>query len=136
MDCLFCKIINREIPAEIVYEDEQVLAFLDIYPRSPGHTVVIPRVHATTIVDLPYVEINPLFSVVKRVTARIDAALTPQGFTIGLNHGSVSGQTVPHIHVHIIPRYDGDGGGSIHSVVDYHTDESLASVGSKIRHIK
>lgn len=133
MDCLFCKIVQKEIPSETVYEDEKTMAFLDIHPRSLAHTVVISRHHSPTILELPAAEIGPLFEAVKKVIALIETKFSPQGFTIGINHGKISGQTIDHLHVHIIPRFEGDGGGSIHSVVDNPPAESIQWVGEKLR---
>lgn len=130
--CLFCKIINKEIPAEIIYEDVETLAFLDIHPRSSGHTVVIPKVHAENILDLPEGKVEPLFKAVKKITAMIEKGLNPHGFTIGINHGKVSGQAVEHLHIHIIPRWENDNGGSIHSVVNNPPKESLEEIKNKI----
>ena len=117
-DCLFCAIASKQIPAEVLYEDAHALAFLDIMPRAAGHTMVIPKVHAANILELPEEEIGPVFSAVKTMTERIAEVITPDGFTIGMNHGDVSGQTVKHLHVHILPRFQNDGGGSLHSVVN------------------
>lgn len=133
MDCLFCKIAKKEIPAEIVYEDEKTIAFLDIHPKAPAHTVVISRYHSPTIVELPKEEIAPLFETVKKVIELIQTKLLPQGFTIGINHGKISGQTIEHLHVHVMPRFEGDGGGSIHSVVDNPPKESIQEIGKKLR---
>src|SRR3989338_1074160 len=118
MYCLFCKIVSREIPSEKIFEDDAAFAFLDIHPLAPGHTVVIPKVHAQNILDLPEAAVGPLFSVVKKITAALNSALKPHGFTIGINHGKVSGQAIDHLHIHVIPRFEGDGGGSLHSVVE------------------
>jgi len=136
MDCLFCKIAKKEIGAEIVYEDADTLAFLDVRPRAPGHCMVIPKVHAENILDLFDDKVEPTFLTVKKVTAKLLKALNPQGFTIGINHGSVSGQVIDHLHIHIIPRFENDGGRSIHSVVDNPPKESLKEIADKIRKIK
>lgn len=129
MDCLFCKIAAKEIPARLVHEDDHALAFLDIHPRAPGHAMVIPKVHAVTLLDLPDGEVGPLFAAVKAVTVKIENALKPDGFTIGVNHGDASGQTVKHLHVHVIPRWSDDGGGSIHSVVNNGAKASIEEIG-------
>ena len=79
MDCLFCKIVAKEIPSLVVYEDDHALAFLELHPRSPGHTMVIPKVHAPTIADLPDAEVGPLFIAVKKVAELLkNAALVPR----------------------------------------------------------
>ena len=133
MDCLFCKIINKEIPAEIIYEDGEAVAFLDIHPRSSGHTVVLPRHHAENILDLPDEKIEGIFKAVKKVTELLNKSLMPDGFTIGINHGKVSGQTIDHLHIHIIPRWFNDGGGSVHDVVNNQPKESLEEISKKIK---
>jgi histidine triad (HIT) family protein len=132
MDCIFCKIIKKEIPAHIIYEDEKTLAFLDIHPRTEGHTMVISKFHAENIVDLPLKEIAPLFETVKKMAELLKNKLKPAGFTIGINHGRVSGQLVDHLHVHIIPRYANDGGSSLHAVVNYPPRETLEKIKEKI----
>ncbi len=131
-DCLFCKIANHKINSEIIYEDKAILAFLDIFPRSKGHVVVIPKTHFENMIDLPEESVGPVFKAVKTVTKMINEALTPGGFTIGINQGRISGQAVNHLHIHIIPRFVGDGGGSLHSVVNNPPKESLGEVKSKI----
>ena len=136
MECLFCKIANKEIAADVVYEDGKTAAFLDINPRAPGHTMVISKTHSRNILDLNDEEIAPLFLTLKRVTAMIDESLKPDGFTIGANHGSVSGQVVDHLHVHVIPRWKGDGGSSIHSVVTNPPAEAPGTIAEKIKKSK
>ncbi len=135
MDCLFCKIAHKEIPSEIVYEDGQTLAFLDIFPRAPGHAVIVPKQHAENILDLPDSLVASLFLTVKRVTDILNKSLEPRGFTIGINHGKISGQVIDHLHIHVIPRYDGDGGGSVHSVVNNPPKESIKDIITKIKSV-
>lgn len=132
MDCLFCKIINKEIPAEIIYEDGETLAILDIQPRSPGHTMILPKVHAENIIDLPEGKIKGVFIAARKAAALLEKSLRPDGFTIGINHGKVSGQTVDHLHIHIMPRWHGDSGGSVHDVVNNPPKESLKDIKNKI----
>jgi len=109
MDCIFCKIISGEIPAYKVYEDDSVLAFLDITPVNPGHTLVVPKKHFETLLDLPEEEAAKMISVVKKITPIILAAVESDGFNLNLNNGTVSGQLVNHVHWHIIPRFSADG---------------------------
>ena len=132
-DCLFCTIVAKRIPAEIVYEKDAVLAFLDIHPRTPGHTVVVPKQHVKTLLDLDQAMVAPLFSAVQDITKRLSRALTPDGFTIGINHGKHAGQAIEHLHIHIMPRFTGDGGGSVHTVVDNPPEESIGEIAKKIR---
>ena len=114
--CIFCRIIRGELPAHKVYEDERVLAFLDIHPSAPGHTLIIPKVHEERIEDLSEEEAEAIFKVLHRLTGRIQAAVDAPSSTIGLNNGPESGQEVPHVHIHVIPRFRGDMGGIIQGV--------------------
>jgi len=134
MDCLFCKIAVGEILAKKVWEDENVFAFLDINPSSPGHTVVIPKKHASTMFEFSREELGVFFDGVKKVMQKIkDSKLAPQGFNVGINHNGVAGQEIMHLHVHIIPRWKNDGGESIQSIIKKHSQgESLESVLAKI----
>lgn len=132
-DCLFCKIANKEIPAEVIFEDTHALAFLDIMPKAPGHTMVIPKVHARNILDLPEAEIGPLFAAVRKIAERLTRSLKADGLTIGINQGEASGQTVEHLHIHLLPRFKGDRGGSIHSVVSNPPEDSLAEIAKRLR---
>ncbi len=127
-DCLFCKISKKEINAKIIYENENAVAILDVNPRAPGHSMILPKNHTENILELPNGEIKGVFQAVKNVTALLKDKLRPDGFTIGINHGRASGQVVDHLHIHIIPRWGSDGGGSIHSVVDNKPEKSLEEI--------
>ena len=106
-NCLFCKIISKEIPAEIVFEDEHSLAFLDINPRAKGHTLLIPKKHATDIRDLADVDQKAFMNSLQSLsTALMDYS---EGLNIVQNNGSVAGQVIFHLHFHLIPRRQGDG---------------------------
>ncbi|OGL88652.1 hypothetical protein A3H75_00640 [Candidatus Uhrbacteria bacterium RIFCSPLOWO2_02_FULL_51_9] len=126
MDCLFCNIASGAIPSYHVYEDDRALAFLDIHPLAKGHTLVIPKMHGGTILDLPEDEVAHLFRAVQKTTARVKEIIKPDGFTLGVNHEI--GQDVPHLHVHIIPRWHGDSGVNIHDVVRAGSDVSVEEV--------
>ena len=106
-DCLFCAIASGEQPAEIVLADEVAVAFLDSRPVFKGHVLVIPRDHYETLADLPAELVGPLFTRVQRVSAAVPAALGAQGTFVALNN--VVSQSVPHLHVHVVPRTRGDG---------------------------
>ena len=131
-DCLFCKIVAGKIPAQKIYEDGHALAFLDIRPRSPGHTMVIPKEHAPTLVALPEAEVSPLFAAIKQVADMLMKKLKPDGITIGINQGRASGQEVDHLHVHLIPRWHGDKGGPIQSIVNNPPSEPVEEIRKKI----
>ena len=107
-DCVFCAIAAGEIPCFKVYEDELVLAYLDINPFSEGHTLVIPKAHTTGLLDTPEETLAALLARVKKVAAHLKAALPCDGFHILQNNGAAAGQTVGHIHFHIVPRRNGD----------------------------
>ena len=117
MDCLFCKIIQGQIPGYKVYEDKDNLAFLDIKPHAEGHAVVIPKIHAETVFELSAEQNKKLMAAVVKTMEKIRDTLNPAGFNVGWNHNPAGGQVVPHLHIHIFPRYHGDGGGSMHSIV-------------------
>jgi len=131
--CIFCRIVKGEIPAEKVYEDDHALAFLDILPRSPGHVMVIPKTHAKTFLDLPENLIGPFFLAAQKVLGMLKKALAPDGFTLGINHGKVSGQEVDHLHLHIMPRWRGDGGHPLQSVISNPPSEELRIIADRIR---
>jgi len=132
MDCVFCKIAKKEINAYTIFEDESVCAFLDIHPLSLGHSVVISKMHAENIIDLPLELVAPVFLGVQQVTKIIKKTLNPDGFTIGINHGKWAGQDMDHLHIHIIPRWKDDNGRSIHSVVKNPPTELLTETKNRI----
>ena len=134
MDCLFCKIAKGEIPAKIVYEDDFAIAFLDISPCAEGHTVVIPKQHFEKFTDMEEKDAGNLFASVQKVAKAVEKALDIQASNIGLNNGRAAGQEVPHVHVHIIPREEGDKGGAIQSIVKtYPKTDNLEELVNKIR---
>ncbi len=109
-NCIFCAIAAGEIPSFKVYEDDDVLAYLDINPFSEGHTLVIPKIHATGMLDASDELLATVVARVKKVAAHLKTALPCDGFNILQNNGAAAGQTVPHLHFHIVPRR-GEGGG-------------------------
>lgn len=115
-DCIFCSIVAGDVPSRSVYEDEDTFAFLDVNPLSRGHTLVIPKGHYSRVADLPDAVGDALFGRTHRLAPAIEAAVDADGVTIGVNDGSAAGQEVPHVHVHVVPRFEGDGAGAIHSL--------------------
>ena len=103
-NCVFCAIAAGEIPCFKVYEDDLVLAYLDINPFAEGHTLVIPKVHTTGLLDTPPETLREMIVRVQKVAARLKASLPCDGFNILQNNGPAAGQTVPHLHFHIVPR--------------------------------
>lgn len=108
-NCTFCKIINKEIPSSIVFEDEDVVAFMDVHPANTGHILVLPKKHVQSLLDLDNVFASSLFSVAKNIcTAIKKTSIKCEGFSFRMNDGKAAGQEVPHLHLHIIPRFDND----------------------------
>ena len=107
-DCIFCAIAAGEIPSFKVYEDDLALAYLDINPFSKGHTLVIPKAHAAGLLDADDKMLSELVLRVKKVAAHVKEKLGCDGFNILQNNGEAAGQTVRHIHFHIVPRWNGD----------------------------
>lgn len=101
MDCLFCKIIKKEIPASIVFEDDKAIAFNDISPQAPVHILVIPKQHVSSVSELKDLEVlKDLFSVMKNIAAA--KGIDKTGYRIVINHGRDAGQAVPHLHFHLL----------------------------------
>lgn len=109
MDCIFCKIVKGEIPCSKIYEDDKILAFLDINPVHKGHTLVIPKEHHEGIIDMPDDTLGELAKVAKKLAKAVKKATGVDGFNIVQNNGADAGQDVFHFHLHIIPRLKGDG---------------------------
>ena len=107
-NCVFCAIAAGEIPSFKVYEDDIVLAYLDINPFTKGHVLVIPKEHTEGLLDTPDATLAAVIARVKKVAAHIKEALPCDGFNILQNNGEAAGQTVRHIHFHIVPRWNGD----------------------------
>ena len=108
-DCIFCKIASGELPSYKVYEDERVVAFLDIRPVNAGHTLVIPKVHSKNIFDVSPDDWQAVAEVVRSLAGKIEKAVAADGVNIAMNNREHAGQVVDHAHVHIIPRFKGDG---------------------------
>jgi histidine triad (HIT) family protein len=108
-DCIFCKIIAGELPSTKIHEDEHVFAFLDIRPVNPGHTLVVPKKHSTNIFDISEEDWMAVQKAVRRIARAIETGLGADGVNINMNNREHAGQVVPHTHVHIIPRKQGDG---------------------------
>ncbi|MFC7167318.1 HIT family protein [Halospeciosus flavus] len=123
-DCIFCQIVNGEIPARTVYEDDDVLAFLDANPLAPGHTLVIPKEHRETLDEVPPEPGEMMFAAIHYLTPIVEDVVDADATNIGFNNGEAAGQEVPHVHGHIIPRFEGDGGQPIHAVAGERPDLS------------
>ena len=106
-NCEFCSLVRRDREASIVFEDDRTMAFLDIRPVNDGHTLVIPKNHYETIYDIPDDEIAYVYKVVKRVASAIRDGVKPDGISVTQHNGRAAMQRVFHLHVHVIPRYEG-----------------------------
>jgi histidine triad (HIT) family protein len=111
MDCVFCKIRDGLIPSTRVFEDERTMAFMDINPLSEGHCLVIPRVHAATIFEADEADLRAAIVTAKRVAKAIREVLHPDGLNLLQANGAAAFQSVPHFHLHLVPRWTGDGKG-------------------------
>ncbi len=129
--CTFCKIVSKELPSDIVYEDEDIIAFLDKNPVFPGHTLVIPKEHYKTLLDIPDPILAKLFSDIKFISRAVMKATGSEGIVI-LNNTIVS-QSIPHAHVHLIPRNYKDGFYKYLPRQRYHYKEGEQPIEIKIR---
>lgn len=127
-DCLFCKIVAGQIPAEKVFEDEQVVAFLDIHPVNIGHTLVIPKAHHANLYETPDETLAHLMATVKKLSTAIKSALDADGINIEMNNDEASGQIIFHAHIHIVPRFVGDGFTHWHGTRNYAEGEAAQIV--------
>lgn len=133
-DCIFCKIINGEIPSAKVYEDDYVYAFLDISQVTKGHTLVIPKKHEKNLYELSEESAKHVFSAVPKIAQAIRDAYNPVGLNLLNNNEAPAGQSVFHFHVHLIPRYgEGDGFGAVWKThQDQYTSEDLQQIAKDI----
>lgn len=107
LTCVFCRIVRKEAPASILYEDDKVLVFLDIRPLNEGHTLIIPKKHYETVYDMPEDLVCRIYKLVKRMAVALKAATEADGITIIQQNGHAAGQEIFHMHVHVVPRYEG-----------------------------
>lgn len=108
MDCIFCKIVSNEIPSVKVYEDDRVFAFMDINPLNDGHILVIPKAHAATIYEITEADFLAVTSATHKLAAAVKKALNPDGINLMQLNERAANQVVPHLHIHIVPRWSGD----------------------------
>ena len=132
-DCVFCAIAAGEIPCFKVYEDDIVLAYLDINPFTSGHTLVIPKDHFTGLLDTPPEVLKEMVARVQKVAAHLKTALPCDGFNVLQNNGAAAGQTVPHLHFHIVPRNGAGEGGGISFAGRKGDMDSLKALAERIR---
>ena len=130
-ECIFCRIVRKEIPCYKIYEDNDILAFLDRNPVNPGHTLVIPKKHYETILNADDETLKKLAIAIKKISNAMYKGLKLNGFNIGINQFSAAGQVVPHLHVHIIPRKENDNL-RLWPTREYESEEEKKRVQEKI----
>ena len=139
LNCLFCRIVSGEVSAVVVFEDDDTLAFLDHRPLFPGHTLLVPREHYETLTDLPAKQVGPLFNNAQLLARAVESAMEAEGTFVAMNN-RVS-QSVPHLHIHVVPRRRKDGlKGFFWPRTKYKSEEDMAvvqqKISAKIKHIK
>lgn len=136
-DCEFCKLVKKEGHVSCIYEDARVMAFLNIKPTNEGHALVIPKMHYETIYDVPDEEVAYLFKIVKKVACAVKKGVDAEGISITQHNGRATGQYIFHVHVHVIPRYEGDKltVDARHTIQDIHetSRERLDATARKIK---
>ncbi|BBF44673.1 bis(5'-nucleosyl)-tetraphosphatase (asymmetrical) [Lachnospiraceae bacterium KM106-2] len=135
-DCIFCKIANGEIPSATIYEDNDFRVIMDINPASKGHAIILPKTHAANIFEVPEDVASKIFVVAKKVATAMKEVLNCDGVNVLQNNGEIAGQTVFHLHMHVIPRYEGDQvkiKWSPAKEVDYDLNDMAKEIASKIK---
>ena len=115
-ECIFCKIVQKKIKTNIIIENDKAMAFLDAYPLSKGHALVIPKAHYSKIQELDENTSQSVFNLLWKITSPIEKTMHVNSSTIAIHNGKEAGQEIPHVHIHIIPRNRGDGAGPVHSM--------------------
>ncbi len=131
--CIFCRIVRGEVPAHKVYEDDKVVAFLDIYPINPGHTLIVPKQHYERLEDVPEDVLAAMMRAAARLAPAVLRATGAQGYNLVVNVGRAAGQEIMHVHLHLIPRREGDGCKIMACARSKPGDEELAKVAEAIR---
>lgn len=131
-DCVFCRLRDGQIPSVKVYEDERTLAFMDINPLSPGHCLVIPRAHAATLFDAEPTDLQAAITTAQKVARALREALAPDGLNMVQANGAAAFQSVPHFHLHLIPRWADDGKGFDWKLVPGDRDQ-ITKTGERMR---
>lgn len=136
MSCIFCKIAAGEIPSEKVFENEHAFAFLDINPLTKGHVLVVPKRHYARLAEMAARDAHALMDVAQEVLRRVGERLEAPGATVAVNEGPAAGQEVPHVHVHIVPRREGDSFGPVHALFTKRPElraGELKDIGARLR---
>ncbi len=133
MDCVFCKIVHHQLPAQILFENEKVISILDINPIHYGHALVIPKLHCTDFLHIPESDLHDVLHVTQIVARAIVNTLNLEGYNIFSNNGKIAGQSVFHFHMHVTPRYPDDNIQFVLELKSY-TANTMKEYADKIRH--
>ena len=131
MTCIFCDILDGKRDGHIVYEDENHIAFLDKYPIDDGHTLVIPKKHYERITDMDSNDVGDIFSIVPKIAKAVLSGAGADAFSLAQNNGKAAKQIIPHVHIHIIPRYNNKG--TVWTKRQIPTDDVLSELAKKIK---
>ena len=137
MDCIFCKIVSGKVPARKIVETQKSLAFLDAFPLTKGHTLVIPKTHYSKIQEMTNEDASDLFELTRTMANKIESIFPAS--LIAIHNGKESGQEVPHVHIHLIPRSSSDKAGPVHSLFTNRpklTDVEFDEIAKTIRNTK
>lgn len=115
-DCIFCKIVQGNVPAKMIRQNERAMAFLDAFPLAAGHALVVPKAHYAKVQDMSKEDSEAVFALAHEIVEKVESAVDADASLIAVHNGRGAGQEVPHVHVHIIPRKAGDGAGPVHSM--------------------
>jgi histidine triad (HIT) family protein len=138
INCIFCKIVSGKLKARIINENDYAMAFLDAFPLSSGHTLVIPKAHYSKIQDMDKEYSCAVFSIASQIAAILEPTVRVNASTIAIHNGRDAGQEVPHVHIHIVPRSADDGAGPIHSMFNSRpklNDEEMDKLADKLKKI-
>ena len=138
VNCIFCKIVSGKLRARIINENDYAMAFLDAFPLSSGHTLVVPKAHFSKVQDMDKEYSCAVFSIACQIAAILEPTVRANASTIAIHNGRDAGQEVPHVHIHIVPRSVNDGAGPIHSMFNSRpklNDEEMDKLADKLRKI-
>ena len=133
MNCIFCSIVSKKSKAANIFENDEFIAFMDKYPINMGHVLVLPKKHHQTILDMQLEDTGKLFSLSSHLAKAVVKAVNADGFTLGQNNGEAANQEVPHVHVHIVPRFNNDSEGSRWPSRKIVLEEELNNTATKIQ---
>lgn len=135
-NCIFCEIVNGNISARVITQNDNAIAFLDAFPLSKGHTLIIPKKHYSKVQDMDKINSSSIFDLLRNVTAAVEEATRTNASTIAIHNGVDAGQEILHVHIHIIPRTLDDGAGPVHSMFKNRPNIDHLEMDSMLHKIK